>query len=129
MQDESNFYQLVEEIIKEDPRYKADAYEFMMQALHFTQKELKRKTHVSGRELLEGIRNFVIQQYGPMSKTVLSHWGITRTQDFGNIVFNMIAKKILSQSETDSLEDFREVYDFDAAFGNILAGIDMKDLK
>jgi len=129
MQDESNFYQLVEELLKQDARYKSDAYEFLMQALHFTQSQLKRKTHVTGRELTEGIRDFAIQQYGPMAKTVFAHWGITKTLDFGNIIFNMIDKKILSKTDTDSLEDFKNVYDFESAFGNVLANLNIKDLK
>ena len=70
-----DFYQAVEEICARDSRYKADAYEFLMQTLGFTQKKLKRETHVTGRELLEGIKEFAIQQYGPMAKTVLRHWG------------------------------------------------------
>jgi uncharacterized repeat protein (TIGR04138 family) len=129
MQDRSNFYQLVEELIKQDTRYKGDAYEFIMQALHFTQNKLKRDTHVTGRELTEGIRDYAIQQYGPMAKTVFTHWGITSTLDFGNIVFNMIEKKILSKTESDSLDDFKDIYDFDNAFGNVLRNFNVKDLK
>jgi uncharacterized repeat protein (TIGR04138 family) len=122
------FYKVVEEICAKDFRYKPDAYEFLMQALHFTQNKLKRQTHVSGRELLEGIREFAIEQYGPMVKTVLSHWGITKTEDFGNIVFNMVAKKLLSKTEEDSINDFKNIYDFDAVFGNILRDSVIKDI-
>lgn len=114
-----DFYHIVEEIYGCDGRYKPDAYEFVMQALHATQKKLKRRGHLQGVELLEGIRGFVIDQYGPMAKTVLHHWGVTSTQDFGNIVFNMIDHKILSKRDEDSLDDFKDVYDFDAAFGHL----------
>ncbi len=120
MEEKKNFYQVVEEICARDSRYKADAYEFILQALHFTQGKLQRKTHVSGRELLEGIREFAIEQYGPMAKTVLAHWGIIKTRDFGNIVFNMVDKKILSKTETDSIKDFEDVYDFAVVFGNVI---------
>jgi len=120
MEEKRNFYQEVEEICSKDSRYKPDAYEFLLQALHFTQNKLKRETHVTGRELLEGIRDFAIEQYGPMAKTVLAHWGIKKTEDFGNMVFNMVEKKLLSKTETDSINDFKDVYDLEAVFSNVL---------
>ena len=91
-----------------------------MQALYFTQGKLKREKHVNGQELLEGIREFAIEQYGPMVKTVFNHWGITKTGDFGNIFFNLVDKKLLSKTEEDSITDFKDVYDFEHTFGNIL---------
>lgn len=114
-----DFYKVVNDICRKDLRYKADSYGFLLQALHFTQSKLKKPTHVTGKELLFGIRDFAIEQYGPMAKTVLSHWGITNTLDFGNIVFNMVDCKLLSKTDSDSLDDFKGVYDFEAAFGNI----------
>lgn len=129
MQEKRNFYQVVEEICNADSRYKADAYEFLLQALHFTQKRLKKTGHVAGKELCEGLRDFAIQQYGPMAKTVLSHWGITKTEDFGNIVFNMVDKKLLSKTEKDSLADFKDVFDFGSAFNNVLRNIVIEDIK
>jgi uncharacterized repeat protein (TIGR04138 family) len=120
MTEQRDFYQLVEDICAKDNRYKPDSYEFVMQALHFTQGKLKREGHITGRELLEGIREFVIEQYGPMAKTVLNHWGITKTEDFGNIVFNLVENKLLSKTDTDSLGDFKDVYDFQVVFGNVL---------
>ena len=124
-----DFYELIEEIYHKDERYKPDGYEFLMQALHFTQNKLKRKGHVSGRELLEGIRDFAIEQYGPMAKTVLNHWGIKNTEDFGNMVFNLLETKVLSRTEQDTLEDFRNVYDFNSAFGNVVRDSIIKHLK
>lgn len=112
---EKDFYQRVEEIISADPRYKADAYEFLMQALMFTQKKLKRQGHVSGKELLGGVREFGLQQYGPMAKAVFSHWGINKTEDFGEMVFNMVGKGLLSKTEQDSSADFKNVYDLQEA--------------
>lgn len=111
-----DFSALVEEIITKDPRYKVDAYEFLLQALSFTQQKLKRKGHVTGRELLEGIREFGLEQYGPMTKTVFNHWGIKTTKDFGEIVFNMVENGLLGKTEQDSRDDFKDVYDFAQAF-------------
>lgn len=120
MEKQKNFYEVVQELCEKDSRYKADAYEFLLEALHFTQTRLKKQGHISGKELLEGMRDFAIEQYGPMAKTVLSHWGITKTQDFGNMVFNMIEKSLLSKTETDSLDDFKDVYNFELVFSNVL---------
>jgi len=117
----SEFYDLVEEICLKDKRYKPDAYEFVLGGLGFTQKKLKKTAHVSGVQLACGLRDYAINQYGALAGRVLAHWGINQTQDFGNIVFNMIEKKLLSKTEEDSPLDFEAVYDFKAAFSNILA--------
>ena len=129
MKEKKDFYQVIEEICVKDCRYKPDAYEFVMQALYFTQKKIKRQGHMSGKELLEGIRDFAVQEYGPMAKTLLLHWGINKTEDFGNIVFNMIGKKVLSKTENDSVNDFKDVYDFEKTFGNILRESVIKEIS
>lgn len=115
------FTKAVEDIYAKDSRYKPDSYESVIQALNFTQKKLKKPGHLSGRELAQGMRDFAIEQYGPMARTVLRHWGIHKTIDIGNIVYNMIAAQMLSKTEEDSLSDFNDVYDFEAAFKNIFA--------
>ncbi len=117
----SEFFDSVEEIFRQDKRYKPDAYEFVLGGLSFTQKKLKKTAHVSGVQLAHGLRDYAINQYGALASRVLSHWGISQTQDFGNIVFNMIEKKLLSKTAEDSLFDFKEVYDFKVAFSNVLA--------
>ncbi len=116
-----NFFELVEEICGRDGRYKPDAYEFVLKGLNFTQGKLKRSTHVSGRELALGLRDYAIDQYGALAQRVLSYWGIKQTRDFGEIVYNMIDKKLLAKSDEDIPDDFDSVYDFDSAFANVLA--------
>ena len=111
-----DFYKKIDEITGKDQRYKPDAYEFTMQALGFTQGKLKRKGHVTGIELLEGIREYVLDQYGPMAKNVLHHWGVKTTEDFGEIVFNMVENGLMGKTDTDSRDDFKNVYDFKEAF-------------
>lgn len=129
MEEKKDFYQAAEEICARDRRYKADAYEFLMQALHFTQTKLKRTGHISGVELLEGIREFAVERYGAMARTVLAHWGITKTEDFGHIVFNMVENKLLSKTEQDSINDFKDIYDFNAVFSNVLSDSVIKEMK
>jgi len=104
------------EIRKHDPRYKEDAYDFVLEALSFTQKKFKRVKHVTGPELLEGIKILLMQRFGPMTVTVLKHWGIEKTEDFGNIVFNLVHNKVLSKTDDDHIDHFRDVYDFDKVF-------------
>ncbi len=126
----SKFIDLVEEICSRDNRYKPDAYEFVLQGLSFTQDKLKRQAHVTGKELALGLRDYAIEQYGALAQRVLSHWGINQTQDFGEIVFSLIDKKLLSKSDEDFLADFNSVYDFQPAFANVLADtVDFKDSK
>ena len=111
-----DFFKKIDKITGKDPRYKPDAYEFVMESLWFTQKSLNRNNHVTGRELLNGIREYGLEQYGPMTKMVLEHWGITRTEDFGEIVFNMVENGLMGRSESDSRDDFKNIYDFKDAF-------------
>ena len=123
MEKTRGFFEIVEALCERDTRYKPDSYEFVMQALQFTQKKLKRTGHVSGKELSEGIRQFALKTYGPMARTVLEYWGIHTTEDFGNIVFNMIAVKLFSKTEDDTLDDFRDVYRFESAFKHVVSDI------
>lgn len=78
--------------------------------------------HVSGQQLCRGLKDFAIKQYGLLARTVLSRWGITTTEDFGRIVFAMIEAGLMRKTEDDTLEDFREVFDFDEAFGDLPVG-------
>lgn len=103
-------------ICQKDPRYKIDAYSFVLAALNYTMERLRRKGHVSGLELTESIREYAIEEYGRMARTVFEHWGIMNTEDFGNIVFNMVDAGVLGKQESDSIDDFKNVFDFKQAF-------------
>lgn len=118
---ELNFVEEIEKIVARDHRYHRDAYLFLREALDFTQRKILKENknvvrHVSGKELLEGIREYAISQYGPMSKTVFETWGISRCADFGELVFNMIDQGLLSKTDQDRREDFHDGYEFDEAF-------------
>ncbi len=118
---EVSFEQALATIQAKDPRYHREAYLFVREALEHTQKTIARNPrgrirHVTGQELLNGIRDFALQQFGPMTKTVLEEWGMRRCEDFGEIVFNMIAVGWLAKTSKDSRADFAGGYDFDDAF-------------
>src|SRR6185503_14858964 len=117
-----NFDEELEKIVAKDPRYTREAYLFVREALDHTQKMVGKPAkddvprHVSGQQLLEGIREYALQQYGPMSMTVLGEWGICRCEDFGEIVFNMVENSLLAKTDKDTRDDFKPGYDFDTAF-------------
>jgi uncharacterized repeat protein (TIGR04138 family) len=118
---EVNFDEAVEQILAHDARFHRDAYGFMREALDFTQKIIGTKNqgkvrHVTGRELLDGLRQYALQQFGPMTVTVFEEWGIRNCKEFGDIVFNMVEIGLLAKTEKDNRDDFQDGYDFADAF-------------
>lgn len=109
----------IELICQKDPPYKPEAYLFVLAGLHFTVGQLPEPRHISGKELLLGLRLYGLDQFGPLTAQVFEHWGLHRTEDFGHIVFTLVENKLLRKTEEDSLDDFKEVYDFSHAFDPI----------
>ena len=78
---------------------------------------LKRQAgHVTGQELCEGVRQMAVDRFGYLARTVLESWNVRRTDDIGAIVYAMIEVELLRRNESDSLADFRDVFDFEEAF-------------
>jgi uncharacterized repeat protein (TIGR04138 family) len=119
-----DFDEVVTLICKEDGRFDRKGYHFVRQGLDHTVKDLRkrdakragRSLHVTGPELLDGLRVYALDQYGPLAKTVLDSWGIGRCADFGVIVFNLIEYNVFSKTDQDRREDFSETYTFEEAF-------------
>jgi len=113
---------IVNQICKRDERYHPRSYLFVLEALDFTAKKLNKpaaqgpERHVSGGELLEGIRSYALEQFGPMVLTVFENWGIRETADFGEIVFNLVESGKLRKTDEDTRADFAGGYDFQEAF-------------
>jgi uncharacterized repeat protein (TIGR04138 family) len=117
------------EVVRRDPRYTYEAYEFVFDALKHTQNLLGRQPppekegesaaeahhHVSGPELLQGIRDLALREFGLMARTVFRLWGIDNTSDFGEIVFNLVECGLMSKTQEDDRADFQDVYDLDQA--------------
>lgn len=117
----NKFDDLLERVVQHDPRYHREAYLFVRESLSHTQRKLaksspKKTRHISGQQLLEGIREYALAQFGPMAVTVLEYWGIYRCEDFGELVFNLIHAKVLRKTGQDSKADFTGGYDFFDAF-------------
>ena len=115
------FQEAVYTICQKDARYNPDAYFFLVEALDVTVKDIRKKQpdharHVTGKELLDGIREYALDELGPLTFTVFAEWGIHATEDFGEIVFNLVEAERLGKTENDSRDDFKGGYDFKEAF-------------
>ena len=115
------FAEALDSIVASDPRYQREAYIFLRDALDYTTKQQKKTKgasvrHVAGPELLEGARQYALKEFGPMVVTVFSYWGIRSCEDIGHMVFNLIGAGIFGKTEEDSIEDFKNVFDFNEVF-------------
>ncbi len=119
MRDEQ-FITTVEKIITRDSRFSEEAYEFISNAVIYTTRQVEgeedSKRHISGQELLEGIKDFAISQFGPMAKDVLESWGVCDSLSIGYIVFNMVDHQLLGSTKDDSIDDFKNGFDFQTTF-------------
>lgn len=109
-------------------KYHPEAYRFVDQSLRYTQKRLDRlpeaadeefdedAAHISGPELLDGIRALALEEFGLMTIPVFRHWGVRSTDDFGRIVFDFIEQGAMRKTDRDQLTDFFDLYDFEDAF-------------
>jgi uncharacterized repeat protein (TIGR04138 family) len=125
MQKTIDVEQVLETIVAKDTRYPREAYYFVREALDVAQRKFAKSggksakdkpAHVSGQQLLEGIRAHALEQFGPLTLMVLEEWGIRRCEDFGEIVFNMVESSLLGKTDNDSRDDFKGGYDFHEAF-------------
>src|SRR4051812_18677008 len=122
------FDEAVADLLSRDERYALEAYEFIFHALHHAQKlldrvppegnrretgEVARQYHVSGPELMEGVRSLAQQEFGLMARVVFKMWGVNSTDDFGAIVFNLIDAGLMTRTDRDRREDFHQVFDMD----------------
>ena len=114
------------EVLPRDSRYALEAYEFVLDAWQHTQRMLGRPLprgkleeapshHVGGRQLLEGIRDLALREFGLLARMVFARWGVQRTDDFGDIVYNLIDVELMSKNDEDTRADFHAVYDLDEA--------------
>jgi len=127
----------IKEIIKKDARYSLQAYQFIFEALDYTTNMLgknQHKTtdvdrHVTGKQLMEGIKQYAIKQFGFMTLTVFEQWGINQDIDFGNIVFNLVESGLMGKTDKDSLDDFKNNYDMKKVFDEEFKFIGKHDIQ
>ncbi|MBL8752869.1 MAG: hypothetical protein JNK15_06165 [Planctomycetes bacterium] len=112
----------IQNVRRRDRRFSRHAYYFVLDALDFTMTRMGRdqltgeERHVGGRELLLGIKEFASEQFGALAELVFERWGVRRSSDFGEIVFNLIDAELLSRRPTDSRLDFVDGIDFRETF-------------
>ena len=117
-----DFNEVVARICAENRRFHPDAYQFVRESLDYTfqtlqeRGEMEKRGHISGKTLLEGLRAYALDQYGPMTRTVLDFWGVESCRDVGQVVFDVVNYGVLGKTDQDRLEDFDEGYDFEDAF-------------
>jgi uncharacterized repeat protein (TIGR04138 family) len=109
----------LENLLRRDRRYSRDAYFFVSEALHYTVEKTGKKTgkkdHVTGQVLCQGLCEYALDQFGPLARTVLASWGLNRTEDVGEVVFNLVDAGLLRKTDDDRREDFAGVIDFHEA--------------
>ena len=114
--------EIVLQLRRRDRRFGRNVYYFVLDALDYTMNNLGRTDmagedrHVGARELLTGITDMAAEQFGPMATEVFKQWGIRSTEDFGEVVFNLIESGLLSRREEDSRLDFIGGDDFNRVF-------------
>lgn len=111
----------IDAIVQRDKRYDQGAYFFLKDALDFTIKRSKAENdgedrHVSGQELLLGFRDCALQEFGPMASTLLNEWGIQSCTDVGEMVFLLIEEGMFGRQDSDTKDDFSDIYNFEEAF-------------
>jgi uncharacterized repeat protein (TIGR04138 family) len=97
--------------VAKNPRYHIDAFRFVCEAVDYTCRKLDGRRDVTGRELLDGICELALSRFGYLSRLVFEHWGVTRTDDFGEMVFALVEVALLGKSPRDTMADFHEVFD------------------
>ncbi|MFL5514038.1 MAG: Minf_1886 family protein [Gemmatimonadales bacterium] len=99
-------------------QYHERAYLFVLATIEFLQNRLEVRRHVSGPELERACRDYAQQKFGLLAQGVLTHWGITRTEDIGRIVFTLVEVGLLVTQPGDTESDFEGVYQFRDVFGD-----------
>ena len=105
-----------------DGRYSPEAFRFLFeslpQAMQLAGKENAQgpERHVTGQEVLSGMRAHALAVFGPLAGAVWRSWGVCETLDWGQIVFLLVENGLLNRQESDTVEDFRAGFDFEEAF-------------
>jgi uncharacterized repeat protein (TIGR04138 family) len=111
-----------EQAIRDDGRYPPAAFAFLHRGLELTTRQVygsdppEAPHHVSGQQLCMGLRALALGHWGPLARAVLSSWNIRATRDFGEMVFLLIELGLMGKQDSDRIEDFDDVYDFEKAF-------------
>ena len=117
MTEPTDYNEVLKQVREKDPRFGPEAYAFVFQALDYTMQVIKgKRQHVTGQELLEGIRQLGLKEFGRLAPMVFKSWGVKKSRDFGDIVYNLVNAQIMGKRDEDSVEDFAGGWDMETAF-------------
>ena len=102
------------DIVAKDKRYDARAYALLMDVVNYLSGEEGK--HVPGEDVIDEFRDRALDQFGPLTYTVLTEWGLSSTEDIGEMMFNLVESKRIGRDENDSADAFASGYDFKEAF-------------
>lgn len=127
--DDRKLQPLIREIrTQHQRRYAEAAYFFVLEALDYTiflesrdrgsteTRATGTVRHISPQELLSGLRNYAQEEFGPLAPYAFRSWGVTCTEDFGTLVFQMCEAGLLNKTDQDRPKDFADGFDFNKAF-------------
>ncbi len=124
----------IEDVARKDGRYALEAYQFLTSGLEFTSRRIYGERtpdggpyHVTGQQLCEGLRDLAQRFWGPLTLDVLRSWNVTRSRDFGEMVFLLAENQLMGKRDSDRIEDFEDVFDFADAFADYRIELDRKD--
>ena len=103
-----------EDVVAKDSRYNARAYALLMDVVHYLGGEDGK--HCSGEDILDEFKERALDQYGPLTYTVLTEWGVNCTEDIGEMMFNLTEANRIHKDENDTPESFAGGYDFKETF-------------
>lgn len=118
LNNEEDLWYEITQLAIEDPRYNREAYLFVLNSLNWAFQRLGRRRHLSGQEFTEFLVAYAQEEFGDLADCVLQEWGVMRTRDFGEIVYNLIEAGKMSKEHDDSIDDFNEVLNLKAALND-----------
>ena len=112
------------EILKRDRRYKIESYRFVNTVLNQAARRLERGTAsilqetppeaeslIGPADLCRAVRDSALENFGFLARTVLSEMGIKKTQDIGQIIFNLSETGQVRLYDDDRPENFADLFD------------------
>lgn len=112
----------IQDLALKDGRYSPEAFRFLFESLNHAVRVAGKEEaqgpekHVSGQQVLEGMRLNALEMFGPLAAQVWRSWGVHTSMDWGHIVFLLVEHEMLNRQETDTIDDFAQGFDFDEAF-------------
>ena len=109
-------HEVIAQLCRRNPQYATQAYLFVLEALQRQVQVLDAPRHITGPELASSVCDLALRRFGLLARTVLEHWGVNATSDLGDIVFLLVDHGVLTKQETDSREDFEQLFSFERVF-------------